>query len=366
MRVEERLARRGGLVELLRPIAAVYGAVVTLHGKLHDRRILPHARVEAPVVSVGNLTVGGTGKTPMVVHIARELARRELRVGVLSRGYSRDGAPQSGAAPKLNDEGRLLAQLLPGVPQVQRADRISGGRELIERGCDVIVLDDGFQHRRLERDLDLVLVDATRPWGLAAEEGSEAVKSILPRGLLRERPSALGRADALVLTRCDQVSKEELAKLEAALEKDALGVPRLLAEHRPARLVKVGSRAAESLDSLQGAEVQLLSAIGNPAAFQSSVEALGARVLAHYIQPDHHEWTAADLAAVHENSSRVITTAKDAVKLEALGSATANFEVLEIELAITRGEPVLTALLDRLPESKASRERRNLHEGLHG
>ncbi len=341
----------------------MYGAVVTLHGKLHDRRILPHARVEAPVVSVGNLTVGGTGKTPMVVHIARELARRELRVGVLSRGYSRDGSAQ---APKLNDEGRLLAQLLPGVPQVQRADRISGGRELVEQGCDVIVLDDGFQHRRLERDLDLVLVDATRPWGLAAEKGSEAVKSILPRGLLRERPSALGRADALVLTRCDQVSAEELAQLEAALEKDALGVPRLLAEHRPARLVRVGSKAAESLDSLRGAEVQLLSAIGNPAAFQSSVESLGARVLAHHVQPDHHEWSAKDLEAVLENPSRVITTAKDAVKLEALGSVTAKFEVLEVELAITRGEPVLTALLDGLPESQASRARRNLHEGLHG
>lgn len=361
MRAEERLARRGGFVELLRPFAVAYGAVVSLHGKLHDRQLLSHTRLDAPVVSVGNLTVGGTGKTPMVVLLARELSEREMRPGILSRGYSRGKQLAPG---ELNDEGRLLARMLPGVPQVQRADRVSGGAELIAQGCDVLLLDDGFQHRRLERDLDLVLVDATRPWGLAAVGTGEAVKSILPRGLLRELPAALARADALVLTRCDLVSEAELAKLEAELEKDALGVPRLLAEHRPARLVRIGDSNKESLDSLAGAEVELVSAIGNPAAFERSIEALGARVAKHHVQPDHYEWTAKDLAKV--TARRVITTAKDAVKLEALGSAAADYEVLEIELEITRGDSVLTALLDSLPESRARRERKSIHEGLHG
>jgi len=361
VRVEERLARRGGWVELLRPFSIAYGVLVALHGKLHDKQLLPHTRLEAPVVSVGNLTVGGTGKTPMVVFLARELSARDFVPGVLSRGYSRGKHLGEG---ELNDEGRLLARMLPSVPQVQRADRVSGGTELIGQGCDVLLLDDGFQHRRLERDLDLVLVDATRPWGLAPVGTGAAVKSILPRGLLRESPTTLARADALVLTRCDQVSEEELASLEAELEKDALGVPRLLAEHRPARLVRLGDSETEGLDSLAGAEVELVSAIGNPAAFERSVELLGAKVVKHHVKPDHYEWSAKDLDCV--GSKRVITTAKDAVKLEALGDVAARYEVLEIELVLTRGESVLTAMLDSMPESRARRERNNLHEGLHG
>lgn len=361
MRVEERLARRGGFVELLRPLAVAYGAVVSLHGKLHDSQLLSHTRLEAPVVSVGNLTVGGTGKTPMVVLLARELSERRLRPGILSRGYSRGEKLAEG---ELNDEGRLLSRMLPGVPQVQRPDRVSGGLELIAQGCDVLLLDDGFQHRRLERDLDLVLVDATRPWGLAAVGSGAPVKSILPRGLLREAPSALGRADALLLTRCDLVSAAALAGVEAELERDALGVPRLLSEHRPSRLVRLGGSELENLDSLAGLEVELVSAIGNPAAFERTVGALGAKVVNHHVRPDHHEWCAGDL--VNVGSKRVLTTAKDAVKLEALGGIAADFRVLEIELVITRGESVLSALLDSLPESRARRERANLHEGLHG
>ena len=362
MRVEEHLARRGGWAEVLWPAAALYGAAVSLHGKLHDKRWLPHAKLDAPVVSVGNLTVGGTGKTPLVIWLAREFEKRGLRPGILSRGYSRG---KQLAAGELNDEGRLLQGALPGVPQVQQADRIAGGLSLLERGSDVVLLDDGFQHRRLERDLDLVLIDATRPWGLAAVSSGGAVKSILPRGLLRENPAGLARANALILTRADQISEAELEELECELERDALGVPRLLASHRAVGLKRIGDGLEVELTSLANAEVELLSAIGNPAAFERSVEALGARVVNHCVRPDHHEWTRADLEAVN-SERRVVTTRKDAVKLEALGDSGARFEVLEIEFEITRGLPVLEALLDGLPESRARRERASVHEGLHG
>lgn len=362
MRVEERLARRGGLVECLRPLSTIYGAVVGLHGRLHDRRWLPSEKLDVPVLSVGNLTVGGTGKTPMVIWLARELERRGFRPGILARGYSR----ASGSDPGLNDEGRMIERATGGIPQVQRPDRVVGGHELISQGCDVIVLDDGFQHRRLRRDVDLVLVDATRPWGLEACGEAPPVKSILPRGLLREPPRALARAQALVLTRTDQVSASELERLEDELERDALGVPRIFSIHKPKRLVELQSGAESPLSSLAGTEVELLSGIGNPEGFERSLETLGARVKKHHKRPDHHEWSAEDLADVGAGDVRVITTAKDGVKLEKLGEPAGSIQVLEIELEITRGDSVLSALLDGLSAGRAARERAALHEGLHG
>ena len=174
-RVLDRLARRGGAVELLWLPALLFGAAARLRGWLYDHRLLPIRQLDTPVVSIGNLSVGGTGKTPMVAHVASRLQEMGLRPGVLSRGYGRGDAEQ-------NEEACLLERLLPGVPQVQDPDRVAGGERLQELGVDVIVLDDGFQHRRLGRDLDICLVDATRPWGLPAM-GHEPVRAPLPRGL---------------------------------------------------------------------------------------------------------------------------------------------------------------------------------------
>jgi tetraacyldisaccharide 4'-kinase len=316
--------------------------------------VLPVFHLDAAVVSVGNLTAGGTGKTPMVALVARELARRGRRVGVLSRGYR---APASGEP---NDEGLLLARLLPGVPQAQDKDRVRGGERLVEEGVDAIVLDDGFQHRRLARDLDLVLVDATAPFGLPARDGEKPVRALLPRGLLREPLARLSRAQACVLTRCDQVPAARLAALRAEIEDAAPGVPILRASHRPAAYVDArGARRAAA--ELAGVEVELVSAVGNPDAFERTVTALGAKVAAHRRFPDHHAYTREDLAGLGTRTP--LTTAKDAVKLERLGVPCG---VLEVELRIDAGASVLDALLDALPVPDALRERRALHEGLHG
>jgi tetraacyldisaccharide 4'-kinase len=154
-RWEERLARRGGAVELLRLPAALFGAAARLRGAAYDRGLLPSARLPVPVVSVGNVTAGGTGKTPAVLALVRALERRGARTAVLARGYGRERGAASGDA--LNDEGRELAAALPGLLQVQDADRVRGGRRLVAAGAQAIVLDDGFQHRRLARDLDRVI-----------------------------------------------------------------------------------------------------------------------------------------------------------------------------------------------------------------
>jgi tetraacyldisaccharide 4'-kinase len=357
-RIEERLARRGGAVELLRLPAAVFGAMAGLRGALYDRGLLPTERIDAPVISVGNLTAGGTGKTPFVALVVRELARRGLRPGIVSRGY---GARVAGAS----DEVGELARALDGVPQREDHDRARGARALLP-ACDAIVLDDGFQHRRLARDLDLVLVDATRPFGLAAH-GGEPVRALLPRGLLREHPSALARAHAVVLTRADQAPPAELAELQDELERWAPGAPFLRAVHRPVRLAGLGGLRDAGPESLRGARVWLASGIAHPEAFERSARGLGAEVVGHRRFPDHHAWSAEDAREVAAEAERagalLVTTGKDAVKLAPLSCRA---RVLEIELELTAGAPAFAALLDALPRSRARREREALHGGLSG
>jgi len=337
-RLELRLARRGGAVELLRVPAALFGAAARLRRSAFDAGLLPAHRLAVPVVSVGNLSTGGTGKTPMCALIVRELAARGLAPGLLSRGH------RAGADGR-NDEARLLDELCPGVPHVQSKDRVRGGEELVARGSGSIVLDDGFQHRRLHRDLDLVLVDATRPWGLPAPEaGGEPVCALLPRGLLREPPSSLARAHAIAITRADQVDASRLEALEGEIERAAPGVPVLRAGHRAVRL-RDEQGSERPLASLRGAEVDLVSGIGNPEAFERTARALGARVRAHRAFEDHHAYAKGDLDGLGSGGVAVLTTAKDAVKLAPIGSPV---RVLDVEIALTSGAGVLGALLDAL------------------
>src|SRR5207248_7420839 len=196
--------------------------------------------------------------------------------------------------------------------------------------ADAIVLDDGFQHRRLARDLDLVMVDATRPWGLARVEGREPVRALLPRGLLREPPSSLARADAIVITRCDLVDEPALAALARDLGRFAPGKPLVRARHGP-RVLRDERGRESPLESLRGRAVDLVSALGNPAAFESTVRACGAIVASHRAFPDHHAFTPRDLEGRPAPGRQLVTSAKDAVKLVPLGAC---FQSLEIELEI--------------------------------
>ena len=355
VRIEERLARGGGAIELLHVPAALFALAARARRVLYDRGWLPTERLDAPVVSIGNISAGGTGKTPMVALIVEALRERGRRVGIVSRGY---GA----RAGQANDEARLLAELLPDVPHVQDADRARGARKLLEQHIDVVVLDDGFQHRRLARDLDLVLVDATRPWGLPGRTPRDA--PLLPRGLLRESPAALARAHAVVLTRADQVPTSDLIELRAAIGQLAPGVALAVAVPAP-----VGLRALdgtlEPVSALRERPVVLLSGIAHPEAFERTAAELGARIVEHRRHPDHHAYTPADLEGLGEHD--VLVTAKDAVKLRGIAGALApRVRVLDVELRIVDGSAVLEALLDALPEARAARERRALHEGLHG
>lgn len=357
-RLDQRLSHRGGALELLRLPSAVFAGLTRLRAAGYDRGWLPTARVPAPVVSVGNLSAGGTGKTPCVAFLAREFLRRGWRPGILSRGY---GAAR-GDERRVNDEARWFEGALAGVEREQDPDRVRGALALLERGVEVILLDDGFQHRRLARDLDLVLVDATRPWGLPPPRtGGAPVRACLPRGFLREPPIALARADALLLTRADQVEPVVLEALRAELADLAPGRPILVGVHRPARLRAPDGKTL-ALAALEGREVDLVSALGNPEAFQRTVEALGARVHEHRMFADHHRYGPGDSQGLGQAGRWVLCSEKDAVKLDAIAPG----HVLGTEFELCEGQAVLEALLDALPKAAARRARAALHEGLHG
>lgn len=353
-RADQRLARRGGIVELLHAPAFLFRGVTAVRRVLYDRGLLLSARLDAPVISVGNLSAGGTGKTPAVIDLARRLSALGRRPGLLSRGYKATSDGEGG-----NDEAALLAECLPDVPHIANADRVRGGWALIEQGIDVIILDDGFQHRRLSRDIDIVLIDALRPWGLAALNG-EPVRALLPRGLLREVPCALKRADLIVLTRGDRVSEVERATLMRTIADFAPGVPLCVASHRP---VAVRTPAGERLDPgvLRGRTVDLASGIGNPEGFEASIRGLGAEIGTHRRFPDHHAFAAGDLDGLGSDERWTLVTAKDAVKLR--GS---DVHVLEIEFVYLEGEAVLQAQLEALRPALHVERLNALHEGLHG
>jgi len=335
-RPELRLAACGGLKEALRLLTPFYAGIVYARNSLYDAGTFRAHRANVPVISVGNLSTGGTGKTPFVLWLVEHLRALGGNPGVLSRGYGRaDGAAK-------NDEGALLSERLSDLPQVQQADRVAGAAELTAKGADLIVLDDGFQHRRLARDLDLVLIDTTRPWGLPpSAPGAPPLEAMLPRGLLREPLSSLKRADAVVLTRCDQSSEATLAEVEREVQRRAPDVPIARAVHRAARVVTQTN--TEEPSWLDGRAVTLLSGVGHPGAFEETARALGADIRGVNVFSDHHVFTLSDVEGLCVEGTELLVTAKDAVKLRALAVPCAS---LEVELEIVEGEAPLAALIE--------------------
>jgi tetraacyldisaccharide 4'-kinase len=318
----------------LRAASVPYGLAVRARNALYARGWLAAQRAEVPVVSVGNLTVGGTGKTPCVEYVAGFYRERDRRVAVLSRGY--------GSAGGANDEALVLEANLPDVPHLQGADRAELARVAAEElECEVLVLDDGFQHRRLARDLDLVLLDATDPWGQGY---------LLPRGLLREPPSALRRAHAVVLTRCDQVPPEACAALRGRVAR--LAPAAVLAEttHQPVELVNAEGATA-ALDLLRERPVAAFCGIGNPGAFRRTLADLGAPPGDFRTYADHHAYGRADVEALRAwgraqpPGALLLTTQKDLVKLPVTQLGGRPLWALRVRLAFRAGRDDLERLL---------------------
>jgi tetraacyldisaccharide 4'-kinase len=311
----------------LRAAEVPYAWAVRVRNRRYDRVPAAVHRAGVPVVSIGNVTLGGTGKTPLVAWTARWLRERGVRVAIVSRGYGAEAGAR-------NDEALELELQLPDVPHVQDRDRVAAARVAVEElDCQLILLDDGFQHRRLHRDLDVVLLDATEPFGFG---------HVFPRGTLREPLSGLARADVVVLSRADLAEPRERGQLRQEVARYAPGAAWCEAVHAPRHLVDRDGNASP-LDVLPETRAAAFCGIGNPPAFWRTLEALGCHPVAQREFPDHYLYQREDIAdltqwAAEHRAQLAVCTRKDLVKLRLLQLGNIPLRAVAIEQSFRAGQ----------------------------
>ena len=296
--------------------------------------------MNVPVISVGNLLIGGTGKTPLVIDLVRRLQASGRRPAVVSRGYKAQ-------ANRTGDELLVVRRRAAEVITEADPDRVTGGLRAVARGADAIVLDDAFQHRRIHRDLDVVVIDATCPFGYG---------HVLPRGLLREPINGLARADLIVLSRTDAARADHVEAIDRRLRRCNAEAPILRSRHRPTHVAKLDGGRAD-LETLRGQPVVCVAGIGNPDAFVRTVKQVGATPVHTVRLPDHAHYDTTvyrSLSAVAEqfpDAKCLVTTEKDLVKLEPKRWANFPFPIVAVAIDIDltdEDDRILDAALDRL------------------
>jgi tetraacyldisaccharide 4'-kinase len=331
------------LLVVLRPLGYLYGAVLQLRAWLYARGLLASKKLPRPVISVGNLTVGGTGKTPAVLLLARLLMERSLQVAVLTRGYGgtlegetrlvADGTALLLSPEEAGDEPVLLARSLPGLQVVMGPDRFRAGLLAMERfSPDIFILDDGYQHLRLQRDLNILLLDAENPFGNGRT---------LPAGLLREPASAANRAALVLYTRSPDGSMPDPDPLP------------MLSSVRTSHVLAGWSSLSEGVlrpfTELRERRLLAFAGIANPAGFFDSLEAHGVTVVATIAFPDHTAYGTPEMEAIGrlklaKKADGLITTAKDAVKLQKYRGIIGDCLVAALELKLHDPAPLVAAL----------------------
>lgn len=337
-----------------------YRAAVGLRNALYDSGRLSVHRLPCLVISIGNLTVGGTGKSPLTSCIASLLRDSGYRVGVVSRGYRRraarapllvsDGRTLLADAQSAGDEPYLIARDNPAVPVAVGADRVQAARVLIGAASpEVIILDDAFQHRRLARDLDLLLVDGRDPWGNG---------KMLPRGPLREPVASIARADACILTRSDGRSPSSLV---SALERYNPDAALFHCRMEPRAFVRPeGETIGPS--ALKGFSAYAFSGIARPERFEDGLRSLGVRLAGWRRFADHHPFRRRDLEQVAGEARRLgadvlVTTEKDLVRIVEAPDGSPPLYALAIRVTFPRGRDLQPWLLDRLAALRPDRGR---------
>ena len=323
-------------------LSLVYGLAVVILAAFY--RIRP-MRFRVKVISVGNITLGGTGKTTFVEYLSAKLSSGDNKIAVLSRGYKRD-ARRSGAQG-LGDEPAMLQQNLPLARVVVDKNRIRAAQSAIrDYGSNILILDDGLQQWKIFKDLEIVMIDAGNPFGNYR---------LLPAGFLREPLSALKRADIFVLTQV--YSGQDLDGLTARLKRINSQALIVESRHEFKRISRL-DQADVYLDPgiLGGKPVAIFSGIGNPEGFEKSVCGLGIKVAKYFKFADHHDYTQEDILGIvreakENNLEAIITTQKDAVKIRELGIKWPEILVLEIKLSITKNEAEFNRRLLKLHSS---------------
>ncbi len=363
--VEGRRTGRGAgaLRWLLGGLSKLYGLVMRARVGMYRLGLFRKHTLGCLVISVGNITLGGTGKTPVVEMIAAALRDAGRRVAVLSRGYKgrtslwrrlfgrriaykpkvvSDGREVLLSPEAAGDEPYMLAQNLPGVVVLADPNRVKAGLHAIRKfGVDALVLDDGFQYMRLARKFDFVLIDCTNPFGNGR---------LLPRGTLREPLRNLRRAAFFMLTKSDGTDVAPVRETLRALNPDAEIIE---TAHQPLHLQELFNGAHRPLEALRGKRVVAMSGIANPGSFENALERLGAEVVRSHRFLDHHRFTALEVAHVieeaHEHGAAfIVTTEKDAVRLPRLGVDSIPIVFLRVNVRIVRGASDFSDCLARL------------------
>lgn len=341
------------LLALLRGMSYLYEFGVCCKLYLYESGLKKKEKLDCCVISIGNITVGGTGKTPTAQKMAAIIKFLGYRVVILNRGYRSHWGKELGVvsdgnkifmtAYEAGDEAYLMAKTLPGIPVIIGKNRAVTGRYAVEKlNAEVIIMDDGFQHWQLERDLDVVLVDTLNMFGNGC---------VLPRGTLREPLHNLARGDLFLLTKTDQSSKMSRMQLRHTITKYNAKAPVVESIHHPKNFVEIAdwykgiSENIKDLDELKGKNVMVFSAIGNPSSFEQTLSSIGLNILESVRYPDHHDYGMLEMQYINERASSLqavamIATAKDAVKIptEFIYSAREiPLYILNMDICITEG-----------------------------
>jgi len=357
------------LLRLLLGFAAGgYSIAVRARNFLYSKEWLKVHRADAAVISVGNITVGGTGKTPLVIWLCKEIisdSRFQIsnpQCAILTRGYKSRAQETEG----YRDEPAILAESCPGVKVIVNPDRVAGAAEAVGKfGANTLIMDDGFQHRRLARDLDIVTIDATQPFGYG---------KMLPAGLLREPVASLKRVDAVVITRCDQITETELSEIEKTLQiinpnmiiARSIHAPTFVKYPEPPVIPgKTGIqknsetmdsrlRRNDSIEHLKGKKIYAFCGIGNPDAFLNTIKTICSELVGSKVYNDHHHYTDDCLADIYEQAGGlkadlILTTQKDWTKITQLASAKKDIPLayIGIEIKFLAGEDKLRGLIEK-------------------
>ena len=334
-----------------------YRVGVMVRNGLYDAGLLKAHRTDAKVISVGNLTTGGTGKTPMVEWIGKWILERNYRLTILSRGYGQRPAdlPESeemSLPVGVNDEGLLLQANLERVQLFFGADRMASARAAIDylpEEPECFLLDDAFQHRRMHRDLDLLLIDALNPFGH---------DHLLPRGLLREPIRNMRRAGMIVLTRIDQAEEAVVEELKSRINEISPESPILTCAHRLKGVLQCSDLSPIGSGWIRDKKCFAFCALGNPEGFRRVLDELVTDIAGFHAYPDHYWYTPADLEFLKSEAARlgadiIMTTQKDAVKFAEEPEFDLPFLCLRVGIDFIEGEDILTSrLLELFPEER--------------
>lgn len=350
------------LLSILEGCSRLFGIVVRLRAWLYEAGLKRRFPLGCQVISVGNVTVGGTGKTPVVEILARTLRDEGRAVAIISRGYRKKETPflqrllhGEGFAPRVvsdghrvllgsdmsGDEPFMLASNLPGVVVLVDKNRVKAGRYAIRHfGCDVLILDDGFQYMKLRHSHEIVLVDSTNPFGNG---------HLLPRGILREPAANIRRANFIFITKSDGQTDALRARLKRLNQTAEIAECR----HTPRFYRNVYSAETMPLEKIAGMKVVTLAGIAAPMGFENSVSAMGGRILAHERFPDHYRYRTQDIINIINNADElgadaILTTEKDAVRLPHLAHPKVPIFYMRMEIEIVRGFDNFRQCVDRI------------------